>query len=145
MSILVTGGAGFLGSHVVDRLRAEGRETHVLDDLSSGSLPNLAAHAQAAGFTLVRGDVRDRALVDGLVERAEVVVHLAGAVGVKRVAEDPAGTWSRNVDGTAGVLESCARRGVRCLFASTSEVYGPGATGVLREEAAVTLDPAARR
>jgi UDP-glucose 4-epimerase len=145
MPILVTGGAGFVGSHVVDRLREEGREVRVLDDLSSGSVANLSAHAGAAGVALERGDVRDRALVERLVAGADAVLHLAGAVGVRRVADDPAGTWSRNVEGTASVLEACARRGVRCLVASTSEVYGPAATGVLVEDAPATLDPAARR
>src|SRR5438445_144248 len=129
MRVLVTGGAGFLGSHLVDLLRAEGNDVVALDDLSTGTVENLAAHSGKAGFALLRRDARDREAVDEAVQRADAVFHLAGAVGVKTVAEDPAGTWSRNVEGTASVLAACARHGTRCLVASTSEVYGPAAAG----------------
>jgi UDP-glucose 4-epimerase len=145
MRVLVTGGAGFVGSHVVDRLVLDGHHVHALDDLSTGAAKNLDGAARTGRGHLVRGDVRDRALVAGLVSGADLVLHLAGAVGVKRVADDPAGTWSRNVEGTASLLAACAAQGVRCLVASTSEVYGPAATGVLREDAPVTLDPSGRR
>src|SRR5438874_1510186 len=145
MRVLVTGGAGFLGSHLVDLLRAEGNDVVALDDLSTGTVENLAAHSGRPGFALLRRDARDREAVEEAVRRADAVFHLAGAVGVKTVAEDPAGTWSRNVEGTASVLAACARNGTRCLVASTSEVYGPAATGLLREDAPATLSPAARR
>lgn len=145
MRALVTGGAGFLGSHLVDRLRAAGHDVAALDDLSTGRAEHLAAHRGDPRVTLSTGDVRDRGLVRREVERADVVFHLAGAVGVRRVAEDPAGTWSRNVEGTAAVLHACARRGVRVLAASTSEVYGPRATGVLSEDTPSIVEPAARR
>jgi UDP-glucose 4-epimerase len=145
MRVLVTGGAGFLGSAVVDRLVALGHDTDALDDLSTGAAENLAAAGRSGRGHLVRGDVRDRALVASLVARADLVLHLAGAVGVRRVADDPAGTWSRNVLGSASVLDACAARGTRCLVTSTSEVYGSAATGVLSEDASVTLDPTGRR
>jgi UDP-glucose 4-epimerase len=145
MHVLVTGGAGFVGSAVVDRLVAAGHDVDALDDLSTGAAKNLDAAARSGRGHLVRGDVRDRVLVAGLVDRADLVLHLAGAVGVRRVAEDPVGTWSRNVEGTASVLTACAAAGTRCLIASTSEVYGPTAAGVLAEDAAVTLDPTGRR
>lgn len=145
MHALVTGGAGFLGSHLVDRLRAAGHAVVVLDDLSTGRVEHLAAHRGDPRVALVTGDVRDRALVMRQVERCDVVFHLAGAVGVRRVAEDPAGTWSRNVEGTASVLDACARKGARCLIASTSEAYGPTAAGTLCEDHPVVLDPAGRR
>ena len=145
MRVLVTGGAGFLGSHLVDRLAAEGADVVALDDLSTGFAEHLQGPRPTGTVTLVRGDVRDRALVAPAVARADVVFHLAAAVGVRRVAEDPVGTWSRNVDGTAAVLEACAANGTRCLVASTSEVYGPRAQGLLCEDAPVTVEPSGRR
>jgi UDP-glucose 4-epimerase len=145
MRVLVTGGAGFLGSHLVDRLRANGHAVRVLDDLSTGSLANLAAHEGDPGVEVVRGDVRDGTVVDAAASGREVVFHLAAAVGVRLVADDPVGTWSRNVEGTARVLAACAREGARCVVASSSEVYGPRAAGLLREDDPVSLDPVARR
>jgi UDP-glucose 4-epimerase len=145
MRVLVTGGAGFLGSHLVDRLRASGHEVQALDDLSSGSEENLATHRGDDGVRLVRGDVRDAGVVSDAVARADLVFHLAAAVGVRKVADDPSDTWSRNVEGTASVLRTCADRGVRCVAASSSEVYGPGAEGVLAEDQVPRLDPTARR
>ena len=145
MRVLVTGGAGFLGSHLGDRCAREGHEVVALDDLSTGSADNLAGALDSGRVRLVRGDVRDAALVGDLVARADLVLHLAGAVGVRVVADDPVGTWSRNVDGTAAVLAACARGGRRVLIASTSEVYGPRASGVLREDDPVSAHPAGRR
>ena len=145
MRILVTGGAGFVGSRLVEDLAADGARVEAFDDLSTGSLDNLEAAVARGGVDVVRGDVRDAAAVEASVARADAVFHLAGAVGVRTVAEDPTGTWSRNVEGTAAVLRACARRGTRCVIASTSEVYGPSTTGVLREDEPGRLDPAARR
>lgn len=149
MRFLVTGGAGFLGSHLVEALCADGGAVHVLDDLSTGERAHLEAAEASAGrtgrLTFVQGDVRDRGLVKGLVGACDAVFHLAGAVGVARVADDPVGTWSRNVEGTAAVLDACARHARRCLVTSTSEVYGHGACGVLSEDAPVRLEPSARR
>ena len=145
MRVLVTGGAGFLGSHLVDRLRSEGHRVVVLDDLSSGSIGNLAGHAEDADVEVLRADVRDRDAVARAVRSCDLVFHLAAAVGVRVVAEDPVGTWSRNVLGTAAVLDACAAAGTRCVIASSSEVYGPFATGSLSEEDRSTLDPTARR
>ncbi len=145
MRALVTGGAGFLGHRLVERLLGEGFHVTALDDLSSGSLDNLTAARRSPSFAFERADVRDRVRVDELVGGIDVCFHLAGAVGVRVVAEDPAGTWSRNVEGTASVLEACACHGVRVVVASTSEVYGPRATGVLSEDAPCIVEPAARR
>jgi UDP-glucose 4-epimerase len=143
MRVLVTGGAGFLGSHLVARLLAEGHEPVALDDLSTGRAANLPD-----GVPLLCEDVRRRDVVADAVGAADAVLHLAAAVGPELVALDPVGTWSRNVEGTASVLEACALRGRRVLLASTSEVYGtdPEAlAGPLREEDTVRLDPVGRR
>jgi UDP-glucose 4-epimerase len=140
MRVLVTGGAGFLGGHLAEASLVRGHRVVALDDLSTGSPDNLPP-----AVALVRGDVRDARVVSELVAGADLVFHLAAAVGVRKVAEDPLDTWSRNVEGTASVLRAAADAGVRCVFASSSEVYGPTAEGVLREDLPARLDPAARR
>ena len=145
MRVLVTGAAGFVGSHLADRLVADGHAVEALDDLSTGAEGNLAPAGDGRAVVMVRGEIRELGLVAEDVARADAVFHLAGAVGVARVAADPAGTWSRNVDGTSSVLSACAARGTPCLVASTSEVHGTSATGVLAEDDPVTLAPAGRR
>lgn len=140
MRVVVTGGAGFFGSHLVERLLAEGHDAWAVDDLSAGRAENLPA-----GAPLRRADVRDRSALEGALSGAEVVLHLAAAVGPELVARDPVGTWSRNVDGTARVLEAAAQRGARIVVVSTSEVYGPEAEGVLHEDQPLLLRPAGRR
>jgi UDP-glucose 4-epimerase len=145
MRVLVTGGAGFLGSHLVDRCLREGHEVSVLDDLSGGSRENLAAHAGDPRLRFERADVRDARRVRGAAAGTDVVFHLAAAVGVRKVAEDPVDTWSRNVLGTEAVLRAACDAGARCVFASSSEVYGPTADGVLREDDLLRLDAGARR
>ena len=140
MRVVVTGGAGFFGSHLVERLLAEGHDALALDDLSAGRAENLPR-----GARLVRLDVRDARALGEALEGADLVLHFAAAVGPELVARDPAGTWSRNVEGTARVLEAAAEQGARVLLASTSEVYGPGVEGVLSEGRLLMLDAAARR
>jgi UDP-glucose 4-epimerase len=140
MRVVVTGGAGFLGSHLVARLLEEGHGVVALDDLSTGRRENLPA-----GARLVEGDARAAATVAEALEGAELVLHLAAAVGPGLVARDPSGTWSRNVEGAARVLEGAALRGARVLFVSTSEVYGPHAEGLLHEDRASELLTSARR
>ena len=123
-SVLVTGGAGFIGSHLVDRLLVEGRSVTVLDDFSTGSPDNLAASANDPKMKLVRGSVLDASLVDELVSANPLVFHLAAAVGVRNIVEDPLGSLLTNVNGTEHVLAAAMRHGARVLLASTSEVYG---------------------
>ena len=124
MRVLVTGGAGFIGSHLCEALRARGDEVVALDDLSTGRSENLRALRGDPGFELVRGSVLDAGLVEGLVERVQGVFHLAARVGVRLVLEQPSATLETNVVGTRNVLGAATRHGTRVLFASSSEVYG---------------------
>lgn len=122
MRILVTGGAGFIGSHLADRLVSAGHRVAVLDDLSSGRLAHLE---QSAGdLRFFRGSILDRELVRDLLVAADRVVHLAAVVGVERVAVDPRLTWQVIVEGSRILLELAAARGLPVLLVSSSEVYG---------------------
>lgn len=132
---LVTGGAGFVGSHLVEALLARGARVRVLDDLSSGRLENLAAVAASPRLCFERGTATDPATVARLVGEADVVFHLAALVGVRRVWEAPEETLAVNVRSTQLVLDAAVRHGTRVLFTSSSEVYGKGAAGPLREDA----------
>jgi UDP-glucose 4-epimerase len=122
--ILITGGAGFIGSHLAEALIAEGAEVLVLDDLSTGSRANLSALEACPGFQFAEGSVLDAAAVERAMERADFVYHLAAAVGVELVVHKPVHTLEDNVAGTENVLAAAARRGAGVLVASTSEVYG---------------------
>jgi UDP-glucose 4-epimerase len=122
--VLVTGGAGFIGSHLCELLLDEGWEVFVLDDLSTGSPDNVAGLRERPGFHLVVESVLSRAVVSELVHRVDAVFHLAAAVGVRLIVEEPGRTLLTNVQGTETVLEYCARFGKRVLVASSSEVYG---------------------
>ncbi len=121
---LVTGGAGFIGSHLSELLLAEGWEVYALDDLSTGSLHNVAHLRERPGYHLVVDSVLSPSIVNELVHKCDVVYHLAAAVGVRLIVEQPVHTLVTNVQGTETVLEYCTRFGKRVLVASTSEVYG---------------------
>jgi nucleoside-diphosphate-sugar epimerase len=121
---LVTGGAGFIGSHLVELLLAEGWEVWVLDDLSTGSERNVAHLREREDFHLVVDSVLKASVVNELVHRCDVVFHLAAAVGVRLIVEQPVHTLVTNIQGTENVLDHCNRFGKRVLVASTSEVYG---------------------
>jgi nucleoside-diphosphate-sugar epimerase len=121
---LVTGGAGFIGSHLSELLLAEGWEVYALDDLSTGSLHNVARLRERPDYHLVVDSVLSPSIVNELVHKCDVVYHLAAAVGVRLIVEQPVHTLVTNVQGTETVLEYCTRFGKRVLVASTSEVYG---------------------
>jgi UDP-glucose 4-epimerase len=123
-SALVTGGAGFIGSHLTERLLQQGWEVFVLDDLSTGSERNVAHLRHRRDFHLVVDSVLKASVVNELVHRCDVVYHLAAAVGVRLIVEQPVHTLVTNIQGTENVLEHCNRFGKRVLVASTSEVYG---------------------
>jgi UDP-glucose 4-epimerase len=128
MKALVTGGAGFIGSNLVDALLARGDEVTVLDDLSTGRRENLEG-ALAAGVTLAEGDIRDREATIALASEArpEVVFHLAAQIDVRKSVADPAFDASINVGGTANVLDAARAAGARVVFTSTGgAIYGEG-------------------
>jgi UDP-glucose 4-epimerase len=121
---LVTGGAGFIGSHLSELLLADGWEVFALDDLSTGSMANVEHLRENRRFHLVVDTVLSPSVVNELVHKCDVVYHLAAAVGVRLIVEQPVHTLVTNVQGTETVLEYCNRFGKRVLVASTSEVYG---------------------
>jgi UDP-glucose 4-epimerase len=121
---LVTGGAGFIGSHLSELLLEDGWEVFALDDLSTGSIANVAELRDRDDFHLVVDSVLNPAVVNELVYKCDVVYHLAAAVGVRLIVDRPVHTMVTNVQGTETVLEYCNRFGKRVLVASSSEVYG---------------------
>jgi len=123
--VLVTGGAGFIGSHLVDRLMGEGFDVVVLDDLSSGRRENLSVHFGEANFCLVEGDVRDKADVEKALDGVDVVFHLAAIVSVDFSVKGPLLVDEVNVGGTLNVLRQSLKAGVkRFVYASSCAVYG---------------------
>ena len=135
MNYLITGGAGFIGSHLTDVLLARGDSVVALDDISTGSLDNVRHLLEHPRFTLREGTVLDHPLVAQLAGRAEVVVHLAAAVGVKLIVERPLRSLITNIRGTEIVLDASAMGECRVLVTSTSEIYGKNAWGPLHENA----------
>ena len=133
---LVTGGAGFIGSHLVERLIERGDQVTVLDDLSTGRRFNLASVEAHPQFELIEGSVLDAGLVERLVHQADRVFHLAAAVGVDWVLRHPLRSLQTNIQGTEHVLRACAasETGRRVLIASTSEVYGKNDKDALGED-----------
>ena len=124
MNVLVTGGAGFIGSHLIELLLEQGHSVVALDNLSTGKQENLATAASNPHFQFVAGSVTDRAIVDDLVNQADAVYHLAAAVGVKNIVDNLVESIENNVQGTESVLVAAAKHGKRVLLTSTSEVYG---------------------
>lgn len=139
--ILVTGGAGFIGSHLCERLLAEGHEVVALDDLSTGGKDNVAAFASHPRFRLVEGAVEHAEALGELVGAADVVFHLAATVGVFNIIERPVAAITNNIDGTHAVLEQAAARGAKVIVASTSEVYGKSAALPFHEQGDLVLGP----
>ncbi|HVP39962.1 MAG TPA: GDP-mannose 4,6-dehydratase [Candidatus Saccharimonadales bacterium] len=139
--ILVTGGAGFIGSHLVEALLSRGDEVWALDDLSTGRRSNLASFESNPRFHFIEDTVTDPAVVGPLVERVEQVFHLAAAVGVKYVVERPLQSLLTNIRGAEVVLAAAARSRARVILFSSSEVYGKGNGTPLRESDDQVLGP----
>lgn len=124
MKALITGGAGFIGSHLAERLLNNGDEVAIIDDLSTGRLENIQSFRRHPKLQFVKGDIRDSTLVQLLASRCDVVFHLAAAVGVQLIADHPVRTIETNIAGTEVVLEAANKFGRKILLASSSEIYG---------------------
>jgi UDP-glucose 4-epimerase len=139
--ILVTGGAGFIGSHLVERLLSEGDAVTVVDDLSTGSLENLARCQERPGFRLVSSTVSDCPKLSDLAGESDGIVHLAAAVGVELVVKSPIRTIETNLKETEAILAAASVRRVPVLVASTSEVYGKSSKPAFAEEDDLLIGP----
>jgi UDP-glucose 4-epimerase len=128
MNVLITGGAGFIGSHLAGLLLEGGHHVTVVDDLSTGSLHNITAIRNHPHFSFTRGSVLNKGGLVPLVRKADFIFHLAAAVGVKHIIENPLKTLLVNVDGSRNLFELAARRNIPILITSTSEVYGKSTT-----------------
>ncbi len=133
MKALITGGAGFVGSHLAERLLEQGHEVMALDNLSTGSIDNIAHLKPKPGFSYVIDTVTNEPLLAELIDRSDVVFHLAAAVGVKLIVEQPVHTIETNVHGTEVVLKHANKKKKLVFIASTSEVYGKSTDIPFRE------------
>jgi len=134
---LITGGAGFIGSHLAERLLEKGDHVVLLDNLSTGSIENFGHLKASENFEYYLDGIENRHLLAELVDGAEVIVHLAAAVGVKLIVESPVRTIETNVNGTQLVLEAASKKKKLVLLASTSEVYGKNAHVPFRDRKGV--------
>jgi UDP-glucose 4-epimerase len=134
MKYLITGGAGFIGSHLADALIARGDSVVILDNLSTGNHHNIEHLIGNESVTFYNGSILDSALVDRLVSDVDHVLHLAAAVGVFNIVDKPLESLRINLHGTENVLDACQRSGKPVLIASSSEVYGKNGGGALRED-----------
>ena len=131
MRVFITGGAGFIGSHLCDALIAEGKEVTILDNLSSGSKKNIA-HLEGK-IQVIQGDIRDQKLVESLVAESDLILHMAAALGVDNILENPIESISTNYYGSEIVLNAATKYDKRILIASTSEIYGKNSKQPLSE------------
>jgi len=144
MRILITGGAGFIGSHLAEALLAARHEVYVLDDLSTGAIDNIAHLKNSPGFHYTIDSVFNDPLVAEMVDRADVIFHLAAAVGVKLIVEEPVHTIETNVHGTEVILRHAAKKKKLVFIASTSEVYGKSTAVPFREDADLVMGATTR-
>ena len=141
MRYLITGGAGFIGSHLAERLLDRGDRVVLLDNLSTGSVENIRHLKSSARLEYHLDNLENRQLLAELVDDADVIVHLAAAVGVKLIVESPVRTIETNVNGTQMILEAACKKKKLVLTASTSEVYGKSTNIPFREDADLVLGP----
>jgi nucleoside-diphosphate-sugar epimerase len=138
---LITGGAGFIGGHLCEALVEQGQHVVAIDDLSTGNLDNLRSLRGNGNFQFVRETIRNAQVLDRLSSQADVIIHLAAAVGVKLIVEDPVHTINTNVMGTEAVLATANRYGCKVLIASSSEVYGKSAAVPFHEDDDCLIGP----
>ena len=141
MKYLITGGAGFIGSHLCEYLLSQGHQVTALDDLSTGSLENIKSIQTNPGFQLVVDSVLNRSILESLVSKADIICHLAAAVGVRNIIENPLQSLKTNVEGTLNVLEAAVPSKQRVVLTSTSEVYGKNENIPFSEENDMVLGP----
>jgi UDP-glucose 4-epimerase len=141
MNVLITGGAGFIGSHLAERCLAEGWQVAVLDDLSTGAFSNIAHLKAKPSFSYAIDSVFNEPMVAEMVDSADVVFHMAAAVGVKLIVDSPVRTIETNVHGTEVVLRCAAKKSKPVVLASTSEVYGKSTRLPFREQDDLVLGP----
>jgi UDP-glucose 4-epimerase len=134
VKVLITGGAGFIGSHLADHLLGQGHQVIILDDLSTGRLSNIDHLMGRADVEFILGSILNADLVDGVMARADVVYHLAAAVGVELIVEKPLQSLMTNIRGSEIVFEKAHKHGTRVLVTSTSEIYGKNTSDRLHEE-----------
>jgi UDP-glucose 4-epimerase len=144
MRVLITGGAGFVGSHLAEALLARGDEVQVIDDLSTGSIDNIAHLKGHAKFRYTIDSITNEPLLAEMIDACDAVVHLAAAVGVKLIVEAPVRTIETNVHGTEVVLKHANKKKKLVLIASTSEVYGKSAVVPFAEDADLVLGPTSK-
>lgn len=144
MRVLITGGAGFVGSHLAEALLARGDEVFILDNLSTGSIDNVLHLKNHPDFHYTIDSVTNEPVLAELVDRADIVVHLAAAVGVKLIVEQPVHTIETNVHGTEVVLRVANKKKKLVLIASTSEVYGKSVEIPFQEDADLVLGPTSK-
>lgn len=142
--ILITGGAGFIGSHLADALLARGKQVTVIDDLSTGRFENISHLTDDPNFRFAIDTITNPVVMDRLVSECDVIIHLAAAVGVRLIVEKPVHTIETNVMGTEAVLKAATRYKVKVMMASTSEVYGKGNNVPFREDDDVVLGSTTR-
>ncbi len=142
--ILITGGAGFIGSHLAEALLTGGHHVTIIDDLSTGRFENITHLTQNPNFHFAIETITNEAVMDRLVSECNLIFHLAAAVGVKLIVDKPVHTIETNIMGTEAVLRTALRYRAKVLVASTSEVYGKGNTVPFREDDDVVLGPTSR-
>ncbi len=144
MKALITGGAGFVGSHLTERLLEKGDEVHVIDDLSTGSIENIEPFKGRPGFHYTIETIMNGPVLAELVDRVDVVYHLAAAVGVRLIVESPVNTIETNVHGTEKVLALANKKRKKVVLTSTSEVYGKANTVPFREDGDLVMGPTSK-
>ena len=144
MKALITGGAGFLGSHLAERLLEKGEEVHVIDDLSTGSIENIESLKGHPGFHYTIETIMNEPVLAELVDRVDVVFHLAAAVGVRLIVESPVNTIETNVHGTEKVLKLANKKRKKVVLTSTSEVYGKADAVPFREDGDLVMGPTSK-